>query len=253
MARVDTTMAGFSLFHRLLYRFFRLITAGTTKVYTRMSVEGIEHLPDEGGYVFAPSHRSYIDTPISAAVQTRRMRFMGKDSMWKYPSIGRLFSALGAFPVSRGTADREALRRCIEVLDGGEPLVLFPEGERKDGPVIQPLFEGAVYVASKADAPIVPVGIGGSARVMPRGAKFIYPKKVHVVIGEPFKVELNDRGRAPREALTAASDRLHREIQTLFDRAQAVADPDALVVSGESVSVSGSQPPEKERERSQAR
>ncbi|MEL6891182.1 MAG: lysophospholipid acyltransferase family protein [Actinomycetota bacterium] len=227
MTKVDTTMAGHSLPYRLLYRFGRLVVAGSTKVYTRMSVDGIERLPTEGGYVFAPSHRSYIDTPISAAVQTRRMRFMGKDSMWKYPRLGRLFSALGAFPVSRGTADREALRRCIEVLQAGEPLVLYPEGERKDGPIIQPLFEGAVYVASKAGVPIVPVGIGGSARVMPRGAKFVYPKKVHVIIGEPFEVETNERGRASRAALTAATERLHADLQELFDQAQAIADPDA--------------------------
>ena len=226
MARVDTTMAGSSLAYRLLYRFFRLLTAGTTKVYTRMTVEGIEHLPEVGGYVFAPSHRSYIDTPIAAAVQTRRMRFMGKDSMWKYPAAGRLFSALGAFPVSRGTTDREALKRCIEVLRGGEPLVLYPEGERKDGPVIQPLFDGAAFVAAKAGVPIVPVGIGGSASVMPRHAKFVYPHKVHVIVGEPIVVEANERGRASREMITAASDELHEALQRLFDEAQAVAHGD---------------------------
>ena len=68
------------------------------------------------------------------------------------------------FPVTRGTADREALRRCIEVLEMGEVLVLFPEGERKDGPIVQPLFDGAAYVAAKAGVPIVP-----SASVAPSG------------------------------------------------------------------------------------
>ena len=69
------------------------------------------------------------------------------------------------------------------MLEAGEPLVLFPEGERKSGPVVQPLFDGAAYVALKAGVPIVPVGIGGSERVMPKGAKFIYPRKVHVIVG----------------------------------------------------------------------
>ena len=48
-----------------------------------------------------------------------------------------------------GTADREALKRCIAVLEAGEPLVLFPEGERKSGPIVQPLFDGAAYVAAE--------------------------------------------------------------------------------------------------------
>ena len=72
--------------------------------------------------------------------------------------------------MTRGSADREALRRCVAVLEAGEPLVLFPEGERKSGPTVQPLFDGAVYVALRAGVPIVPVGIGGSERVMPKGA-----------------------------------------------------------------------------------
>jgi 1-acyl-sn-glycerol-3-phosphate acyltransferase len=89
---------------------------------------------------------------------------MGKDSLWLKRWKGWLCSALGAFPVSRGTADREALRRCIVVLEAGEPLVLFPEGERKSGPVVQPLFHGAAYVAVKTGVPIVPVGSAARSR-----------------------------------------------------------------------------------------
>ena len=228
MSQVDTRMAGSTWPYQLLYRIGWLLVARTISIYTRMSVEGRERLPADGAYLFAPSHRSYIDTPIAAAVQRRRMRFMGKDSMWRYKSLGRLFSALGAFPVTRGSVDREALKRCVEILNDGEPLVIFPEGERKDGPVIQPLFDGVPFLAAKARVPIVPVGIGGSAKVMPRNAKFILPHKVHMVIGEPFSVQLDERGRVSREALAKATVRLHGDLQELFDRAQSVADPEAL-------------------------
>jgi 1-acyl-sn-glycerol-3-phosphate acyltransferase len=145
---------------------------------------------------------------------------MGKDSMWKFASVGKLISALGAFPVSRGTADREALMRCLAVLDAGEPLVLFPEGERKDGPTVQPLFDGAAYLASKSGVPIIPVGIAGSDRVMPRGAKFIFPRKVKIVIGAPLRVEVAENGRASRNAIKATTAQLHIEIQRLYDEAQ---------------------------------
>lgn len=192
-----------------------------TQAYTRTSIDGREHLPATGAYVLAPVHRSYIDTPVTACVTTRRIRFMGKQEMWKYPALGWLFSALGAFPVNRGTADREALKRCISVLDGGEPLVLFPEGERKDGPLVHPLFDGAAYVAAKAGVPIVPVGIGGSARVMPRHAKVMYPRKVHVVIGRPIVGERNESGRIPRTEIASMTARLHDELQRLFDLAEA--------------------------------
>jgi 1-acyl-sn-glycerol-3-phosphate acyltransferase len=220
MTRVDTHFAGDSVPSRIFYRIIRFLVSGFTRVYTRLTIDGRDRLPAEGGYVLAPVHRSYIDTPISGCVTTRRLRFMGKDSMWKHKPLGWLFSALGSFPVSRGTADREALKRSIAVLEGGEPLVLYPEGERKDGPAVHTLFEGAAFVAARAAVPIVPMGIGGSAKAMPRHAKFIYPRKVHVVIGEPFRVETNESGRASRRAIAEATDRLHGDLQDLFDRAQ---------------------------------
>ena len=184
-----------------------------------MSIYGRENIPASGAFVLAPVHRSYVDTPIAACVTTRRLRFLGKDSMWKYRWFGWILSALGAIPVERGTADREALRRSVAVLEGGDPLVLFPEGERKSGPTVQPMFDGAVYVALKAGVPIVPVGIGGSQMVMPKGARFVFPRKVRVVVGEPLYPETPGGGRVSRVELSRQSERLHAELQRLFDLA----------------------------------
>jgi 1-acyl-sn-glycerol-3-phosphate acyltransferase len=221
MSKPRTRLASDSRTSLLTYRVFRSLVCWFTQAFTRMHIDGREHLPRSGAYVLAPVHRSYVDTPIVACVTRRRIRFMGKKEMWKYPALGWLFSALGAFPVDRGTADREALSRCITVLDRGEPLVLFPEGERKDGPRVHPLFDGAAFVAARAGVPIVPVCIGGSARVVPRHARMIRPAKVHVVIGEPITVETGPSGRAPRRAIGEASARLSGELQRLYDLAEA--------------------------------
>lgn len=218
---LETHLAGDSLPSRVLYRIARFFVSDLLRLYTRMEIEGRHHLPTEGPYILAPVHRSYIDTPVAAAVTRRRLRFMGKDSMWRYRPLGWLFSALGGFPVRRGTADREALKRCVTVLERGEPLVLFPEGERKDGPDIFPLKDGAAFVAARAGVPIVPVGIGGSARAMPRHAKFVYPRKVHVIVGPPIVAETGASGRAPRRAVAELTARLHDELQRLFDQARA--------------------------------
>jgi 1-acyl-sn-glycerol-3-phosphate acyltransferase len=123
--------------------------------------------------------------------------------------------------VTRGTTDLEALRRCFELLRAGEPLVMFPEGERKSGPLVHPLFEGAAYVAARGKVPIIPVGIGGSERVMPRGAKFIYPHKVCVIIGKPIFPQLDETGRASRSEVKRLTAELHDELQLVFDAAQA--------------------------------
>ena len=190
------------------------------RAYTRLTINGREHLPKEGPFVLAPVHRSYLDTPFAGTVRWKRMRFMGKDTMWKNRQFGWVLSALGAFPVTRGTADREALRRAIEVLEAGDPLVLFPEGERKQGPIVQPLFDGAVYIAIRAGVPIVPVGIAGSERVMPKKAKFIHPHKVHIEIGPPIPAPVApEGGRLPRTVYKEHSAALHSELQRLFDQA----------------------------------
>ena len=236
MSRSTALPTGDSRSSRIAYRIFRNLVCWFTQAFTRMRIEGREHLPITGAYVIAPVHRSYVDTPVSACISRRRIRYMGKAEVWKYRPIGWLVSALGAFPVNRGTADREALARCISVLDGGEPLVLFPEGERKDGPVIHPLFDGAAYVAARAGVPIIPVGIGGSAAVMPRHAKMIHPRKVVVVIGRPIHVgEPNgDAGRrVPRAAIRAATEQLSAELQRLFDAAEAgVGSRGAVTTTG---------------------
>lgn len=222
MSGVESHFAGNGPISRLAYFVVRAMVATFSRLYTRMRIEGREHLPRTGAYVLAPVHRSYVDTPIACCVTRRRLRYMGKDTLWKRRWSGWILSSLGGFPVSRGTADREALKRCVAVLEGGEPLVLFPEGERKSGPIVQPLFDGAAYVALRAGVPIVPVGIGGSERVMPKGARFVYPRTVRVIIGEPIQPTVQTAsGRVPRAAIHDASAQLHARLQELFDAAQA--------------------------------
>jgi 1-acyl-sn-glycerol-3-phosphate acyltransferase len=215
-----TFVAGNGLGARIFYKICWSIVVPIFRLYTRLTVSGREHLPTEGAYIIAPNHRSYLDTPFVGAIDWRRTRFMGKQEMWDHRVFGWIFSALGSFPVNRGSADREALQRAIDALSTGDPLVLFPEGERKQGPEVQPLFKGAAYVAIKAGVPIVPVGIGGSERVMPKGAKFIYPRKVHLEIGPPIMPPVAAEGeRLPRNAHREHTELLHREIQRLFDLA----------------------------------
>ncbi len=224
MTKISTKLIGNTMGDRIAYQIVRLIVTWFCRIWCRMTVEGRENVPAHGIFLLAPSHRSILDTPIASGVTRRRMRFMGADKYWKHKAFGRLLTALGGFPVSRGTADREALKRCIAVLEGGEPLVLFPEGERKSGPLMRPLFDGATYIAVKAGVPIVPVGIGGSERAMPKGARFIRPHKLYVVVGKP--IQASTEAKSPKEQRDVArrlTVELHAELQRLFDIAQARA------------------------------
>ena len=99
--------------------------------------------------------------------------------------------------------------------------MLFPEGTRMTGPVIEELFDGAAYVAARAGVPIVPLGIGGSEAMMPKGAKLPRPKKLVLVVGDPIPApERTEAGRVPRSAVGALTEHLHGVLQDLFDDAQ---------------------------------
>jgi 1-acyl-sn-glycerol-3-phosphate acyltransferase len=208
----------------LFYRAVRLILLAFSKTFWRARFDGAEHIPSTGPFVLAPVHRSNVDTPIVSGLTTRRLHYMGKASMWKVKWIGWVFTALGSYPVQRGTADREALRTTIELLQRGEGVVIFPEGTRQTGPLVQPLFEGAAYVAARVGCPIVPVGIGGTEAAMPKGSKMLRPVRVRIVAGEPILPPAAEPGaRVPRRVVHELTEQLHARLQELFDVAQARA------------------------------
>jgi 1-acyl-sn-glycerol-3-phosphate acyltransferase len=205
------------------YHAVRGTLLGFARLFWRLDVRGLEHVPKEGSYIVAPVHRSNADFALVLAVSRRRMRYMGKAGIWKYKALWPVFDALGGFPVSRGSADRAALRTCIEVIKTGEPLVLFPEGTRQSGPTVEALFDGVAYVASKTGVPIIPVGIGGSERALAKGKKLPRLTKVTVLIGPAMVVETTAEGKVPRRAVKETTEVLKAEVQRLFDEAQVAA------------------------------
>jgi 1-acyl-sn-glycerol-3-phosphate acyltransferase len=205
----------------ILYRITWWFLLALNKGFWRLKIRGAENLPPTEPFVLAPVHRSFIDFSLTSSITKRRMRYMGKDSLWKVSLFGKFISALGAYPVHRGGADREALRRTIEVLQGGEPVVIFPEGTRQFGPKVENLFEGAAYVATKVGVPIIPVGIGGSEYALPKGKKLPRPVKVAIVVGKPIMPPAPAEGqRTSRRAVHELTLQLRDEVQRLFDEAQ---------------------------------
>jgi pantoate ligase/cytidylate kinase len=207
-----------------MYRAVRGAIHGLARLLFRITYEGLENVPTSGVFIVAPVHRSNIDFGLVSVLTKRRMRYMGKEALWKYAWFGKLITTLGAFPVRRGAADREALHRCMEVLRGGEPLVLFPEGTRRSGPLVKDLYEGAAYVAIRTQSPLVPVGIGGSERALPKGAKIIRPVKIHVVVGPPMQPPpAKANGHPSRRDVRELTGALQAELQRLLDHARIAA------------------------------
>ncbi len=157
---------------RFLNLVIRLVVALTR---TRLVVEGIEHLPDLGGVIVASNHLSIADPPlICLAVWRaagRRVRYMAKAEAMETPIMGPALRAYGGFGVRRGQADREAYRMSRAVLDTGDWLGLAPEGTRSRRATLGEPMPGVALLAVRSGAPVLPIGIAGSERTWPIGAR----------------------------------------------------------------------------------
>lgn len=212
---------------RIFYRVCRALVLTPFKLLFQVQVRGREKLPRSGAYVVAPSHRSIMDILFTPYITRRRVRFMAKQELFQHRFLAWLFTALGGFPVDRGAADRTAIRSAQDVLRGGEPLAVFPEGTRNNGPEIGTLFDGAAYLASRLGVPIVPVGVGGTEQILASGRTIPRLHRVAVVVGDPIHPpSLTDRpsgSRIRRQEVADLTGKLRVVLQECFDEAQALA------------------------------
>ncbi len=189
--------------------------------YFRVQRRGREHLDIEGPVIVAPVHRSNLDTPLLSGMSRRRLRALSKESLFSNRLFGAFLAALGAFPVRRGVADREAMREAIKMLEAGEQMVVFPEGTRQTGTQVGEVFDGMSYLASRTGAAIVPVGISGTEAAMSTGTRLPRPVRVAMVAGPPIRPP---EGRMTRPQMSRFSEMVRERLQEAFDEAQALVD-----------------------------
>lgn len=192
--------------------------------WLRLQCRGAENIPATGPAIIAPVHRSNLDAPLFAGCTKRRLRALGKESLFVHPVVAWVCAALGSVPLRRGETDRQAMRAARTLLDSGAMLVVFPEGGRQGGGEVRCVFDGVAYLASKTAAPIIPVGIAGTEDALPTGAKFPRRVKTAIVIGSPI---VAPQGRLSRPDMATLSAEVGKQLQGAFDQAQALCAEDA--------------------------
>lgn len=204
--------------------FFRAVR-GFVRIFLfrwfRMRVEGHERLQVNGGVIIAPTHRSNLDGPLVGSSSHRRVRYLGKDSLFRPAAAGWAMRSLGSFPVRRGEADLDAMRVAKEMLEAGECMLVFPEGSRQEGDSIGEIYDGTAWLASKAGTPVVPVGIAGTEVAMPTGSKFPSRVPVTVVVGEVLDPpKAADGERVKRSDLKEWTEQLRLRLHECQTRAR---------------------------------
>ncbi len=206
----------------VVYRFVRSLTRRILRPYLRVSVHGSIDLA--GPVIVAPVHRSHLDSLLLSTVTKRRLRALGKASLFDIPVVGWIVAALGAVPVERGTADREAIRLSQLILDRGEAYLVFPEGTRRTGRDVAEVFDGVSFLSGRSGAPIVPIGIAGTDTAMPPDTRFPRREHVTIVVGEAIAAPTSETGRVPRSELRRVTALLQDRLQAVMDDAQAERD-----------------------------
>jgi len=198
-----------------LYYLGRALFRAFFTLACRWEVEGRENIPP-GGVILAANHTSFVDPPLVGSAIERPVHFMAKAELFEIPGLGWIISHTNAFPVRRGAADRRALRTASDLLRQGEVLAVFPEGTRSPDGRLRPGELGIGIIALRSGAPVVPAGITGADRVLPRGVPLPLPAKLRVRFGKPLHFD-EFAGRAgDRAALEEVARRVTRAIAALL-------------------------------------
>ncbi len=124
----------------------------------RVRAVSTSNVPRTGGVILAPNHSSYLDHFLVAGLAGRRLSFMAKSELFRWPL--RFINRLGAFPVMLGARDEEAMRTALAVLERGGCLVVYCEGGiSHDGRLREQAKRGIGRLALLSGAPVVPVAI----------------------------------------------------------------------------------------------
>ncbi len=183
---------------------FLLRNIGFTLLAKVDHVEGVENVPAEGPAILMINHISFIDPFVVMNSLPRNIVPMAKVEVYSYPIIGIFPRIYGVIPVQREEIDRRAIQGALEVLRAGEIILVAPEAHR--GPQLRQGKEGVAYLATRANALIVPVAIDGTIGfpTLPILPRWRGPRAV-VKFGKPFRFKTAGE-RAGREKLRQMTD-----------------------------------------------
>ncbi len=200
--------------YKWFYETCRVIVAVFVGLLIRLRVAGVHNVPKEGPVILVGNHLNWTDIPMIGLRLRRRTHFMAKAELFQKAPLKWLVIGLGAFPVRRGEADRQAIKQAEEVLKTGQVLVIFPEGTRSKTRMLKEGLPGAALIAVRSGAPVVPVGIYGSEKFKPWHL-WPFRTKITITYGEPFTLSRGE-GKRGHLDLQAQLDIMMRHIAELL-------------------------------------
>ena len=185
--------------NKKLYACLRVAISAFYGLFLPARVDGVENLPDEGGFVLCCNHISARDPFYRACrIKRRYVFFMAKVELFRRKPVAAAIRALGGFPVDRGHNDLNAVRTSLKLVADGHVLALFPQGTRSPDNTRTPMLTGVSMIALRSGAPVIPAYIGGPYRLF---------RRMQVSFGKPVSFE-GFGHRMDSETMAAATRRI---------------------------------------------
>jgi 1-acyl-sn-glycerol-3-phosphate acyltransferase len=154
-----------------------------------VEVSGLENIPQGGPFIFASNHKGAFDIPALQANIPIQFKWIAKSGLFTIPFTGWAMRMAGyiAIDTHSGKAFLTSIRAAIKKIQEGNTVMIFPEGERNTEPGLLPFKKGVFLLAVKSKAPIIPIAIKGTEKILPRGQKWIRPGRVKIGICTPIE------------------------------------------------------------------
>jgi len=202
------------------YRFIRALGGCVALLQMRLRVRHRGRVPASGGVLLVSNHLGHTDPLVIGLRLPREMRMLGKAELFEWFFISWAARRARAIPIRRGESDRQALGTLLRVLQGGECVLVFPEGTyayHPDPAAMLPFKPGAAWLALRAGVPVVPVGIRGTERGWhrSRGWRPWQRPRVEVTFGEPYR-PAPPAGLPTKAALDTVAEDMARRVAALL-------------------------------------
>lgn len=171
----------YRLFYPLIWLFAYLLCLVLGPIWVRK-----EQKWPRGGLLVLSTHQSDCDPVFVQVGAMLPLHFMAKSELFEMRVLGPVIRFLRGFPVQRGTPDKAAIKRAIELLKSGERVGIFPEGQLSETGELLPVLPGSALIVRMAQVPVVCCRVQNTNRVIPYGQYIPRPcfRRVYVRFGE---------------------------------------------------------------------
>jgi len=207
----------------MFYWFMKTIVAGPLlRTLFRPRLEGVENIPKTGPVILASNHLSFIDSVILPLVIKRRIYFLAASTYFQGGGLGkwavkRFLLATGMIPIDRsgGKASEASLKAGMSVLTKGNVLGIYPEGGRSRDGRAHRGRTGVARLVFESGAPVIPVAMIDTEKVMPIGSKLPKVRRLGIVIGEPLDFSRFKGLEGDRFILRSITDEIMYELNRI--------------------------------------